>query len=166
MGYKYYDTPEGQDVFLKMWYTSKLAGITGLGVSTFDILFHSKPKGYYQTSARYAYYTLPFVGMAVAFTATTSVAQSIRKKDDKINYFLGGCAAGTVLGTWQKCKVTGFVGCVVLGTAALLKKMSVEEGWEFFPDATLHKVGSLRGVRHDWTLMPAPPKNWKVSESE
>ena len=29
MGYKYYDTPDGEDCFLKMWYLSKNAAVLG-----------------------------------------------------------------------------------------------------------------------------------------
>ncbi|XP_066992197.1 NADH dehydrogenase [ubiquinone] 1 alpha subcomplex subunit 11 [Anabrus simplex] len=164
MGYSYYDSPEGEDCFLKLWYTSKLATVAGLGISTFDVLFYSHPQGYYPTIARYAHFTFPLVGMAAAFTSTVCIATSLRHKDDKLNYFLGGCAAGAVFGTWRKSMYQGVRGCVFLGLAAVIKKMAIEEGWVLIPEAKRRTLGSLHGVRHDFTVTSERPRNWRTSE--
>lgn len=165
MGYSYYDTPDGEDCFKKLWYTTRFAAVSGLVVSAIDVRLYSHTQGLYPTAARFAHFTFPFIGMAAAFTATTCLATSVRQKDDKLNYILGACAAGGVFGAWRKCAFSGFVGSVVLSFMAVVKKISLEEGWEPFPNyAPLHMYGSLRGARHDWTLTKPRPKTWKESE--
>uniref|UniRef100_A0A7R9PDP8 NADH dehydrogenase [ubiquinone] 1 alpha subcomplex subunit 11 n=1 Tax=Timema californicum TaxID=61474 RepID=A0A7R9PDP8_TIMCA len=127
MNYNYYDTPEGEDCFLKLWYTSRVSGLTALGVSVVDVMFFSHPKGYLETLSRFGYFTFPLVGMAAAFTATTCAATNLRRKDDKLNYALGGVAAGCIYGTWQKTIKSGFVTSVLFGAFAMLKKASKED---------------------------------------
>lgn len=51
-----------------------------------------------------------------------------------------------------------------VGIIGILKKLSIEEGWEFFPPLKEHQYGSLYGVRHDWTLMKDRPKNWTTGK--
>jgi NADH dehydrogenase (ubiquinone) 1 alpha subcomplex subunit 11 len=165
MGYSYYDTPDGEDCFKKLWYTTKIAAVSGLVVSAIDVRLYSHAQGLYPTAARFAHFTLPFIGMAAAFTATTCLATSVRHKNDKLNYFLGGCAAGGVYGAWRRSFVAGFAGSIILGTMAVVKKMSLEEGWEIIPEEILHSYGSLRGSRHDWTVTAPRPKTWKESEN-
>ncbi|XP_047117204.1 NADH dehydrogenase [ubiquinone] 1 alpha subcomplex subunit 11 [Schistocerca piceifrons] len=164
MGYKYYDSPEGQDCLKKMWYTTKTGALIGLGLSSFDVIMYSRPKGYFPTLMRYGYITLPIMGMAASFSATTCIATNARGKDGKLNYFLGGCAAGGVFGAWRRSIFAGFLGCVALGGFAVAKKLSIEEGWEFIGKPPGHIHGSLRGVRQDWTITDHRPGNWKVSE--
>lgn len=165
MGYSYYDTPDGEDCFKKLWYTTKIAGVSGLVVSAIDVRLYSHTQGLYPTAARFAHFTFPFIGMAAAFTATTCIATSVRRKDDRLNYFLGACAAGGVFGAWRKSIFSGFTASLFLGFLAIVKKASLEEGWEIFPDdIPLQMYGSLRGSRHDWTLTKPRPKTWKESE--
>lgn len=42
--YKYYDSPEGQDLIKKLFVTGKYATVAGLGWSSIDVLLYSKPK--------------------------------------------------------------------------------------------------------------------------
>lgn len=152
LSYKYYDTPEGHDVFKKTIVTGKYAALAGLGIATMDVLMYSHPKGLFNTAYRYAYFIGPLVGMATAFTVTANCAQNIRGKNDNVNYFLGGAASGAVLGAWQRSLTLGVPAAVVLGVAAIAKKMSVDQGWEIFPEIT-PAPKSIRSVKHDWTLV-------------
>ncbi|XP_053614628.1 NADH dehydrogenase [ubiquinone] 1 alpha subcomplex subunit 11 [Plodia interpunctella] len=152
LSYKYYDSPEGQDIFKKTFVTSKYAAITGLTAASFDVLMYSHPKGFVNTIGRYAWFIGPMVGMAAAFTVTTNVAQNIRGKNDKINYFLGGVAAGSVFGAWQRNATVAVPLSVLLGVAAVIKKTGVDEGWTFFPEIS-HATKTIQSVRHDWTLV-------------
>lgn len=49
---------------------------------------------------------------------------------------------------------------MVAAAAGILKKESVQAGWEFFPQPKRHISGSLWGARHDWSMMENRPKNW------
>ncbi|KAK7864964.1 hypothetical protein R5R35_004946 [Gryllus longicercus] len=162
MVYKYYDSPEGEDCFKKLWFTTKIAAAAGLTWSTLDVILHSHPQGYVQTVARYGHFTLPFIGIAAAFTTTVCVATSVRKKDDHLNYALGGAAAGSIFGIWRKSTFNGCRMGIVFIIAALVKKSSVEDGWNFFPSNIVRQKGSLRGVRHDYSLTEERPRNWTV----
>lgn len=76
--YKYYDTPEGEDIFKKTFVTSKYAVLTSIPPATFDVLLYSHPKGFFQTALRYGVYLGPAVAMATAFTLTANIAQNMR----------------------------------------------------------------------------------------
>ena len=79
----YYDHPEGKDAFGKMVATNKYAACTGLILSTFDVLMITKTQGYMPTLGRFAYQTLPLMGMATAFTLVTYASTHARAKDDR-----------------------------------------------------------------------------------
>lgn len=157
LNYKYYDTPEGQDIFRKTFVTSKYAAISGLAFATFDVLMFSHPKGFVNTVGRYGYLVGPLVGMAAAFTVTTNAAQNYRGKNDKLNYFLGGSAAGAICGAWLRSATLGVPAALFFGAIAVIKKTGVDEGWTFIPDTTLASK-SIRSVRHDWTVAKDIPE--------
>lgn len=159
--YKYYDTPEGQDIFMKTFAASKYAAMAGLAAATLDVLMYSHPQGFVNTAGRVAWFVGPMVGVAASFVVTTNALQNIRGKNDKINYFVGGAVAGSILAAWQKAPVAAVPAAVVLGLAAIVKKTSVEEGWSFFPEMK-SATQSIRSVKYDWTMVKDIDelKNW------
>lgn len=157
MGYKYYDTPEGQDAFKKLGVTMKYAGAFGLAYSTLDVLTLSHPKGYGNVIGRYAYFTFPMLGMAAAFTTTTYIATNARGKDDKLNYVFGALAASGVCAAWQKSPIAGLWGGIFFSTAAILKKSSIQDGWVFFPEVK-PMTGTVNSHKSDWSLTKDRPK--------
>jgi len=161
---QYYDQPDGNDAFGKIVATNKFAVAGGLAWGTIDVLMLTKTQGYIPTLARFAYNIGPFMGMASAFTLATYVSTNVRGKDDKLNYLIGGMAAGGVYGAWKRNHVAGLVMGVFFGIAGVVKKLSKEEGWEFFPTVPTHEYGSLSGTTHDYTLMAERPKNWSKGE--
>ncbi|XP_055837875.1 uncharacterized protein LOC129906223 [Episyrphus balteatus] len=160
----YYDHPEGQDAVGKIIALNRYAVSIGLAYSTIDVLMVSKPQGYLATLGRYAYNTGPLVGMASAFTLGCYAANNLRGVDDKWNYTIGGLMAGAVYGSWKRTVPGGIFMGVVFSLAGFLKKLSIEEGWEFFPERQTHELGSLHGVNHDYTLMAERPKNWTTGK--
>lgn len=163
MGYKYYDTPKGEDVHKKLWVATKYAGAAGLMISTADVMLHSYPKGYLQTIGRYGYITGPFIATAATFTIASNLLTSIRKKDDSINYFLGGVAAGSVVGAWRKSLMAGFVAAMALGTLAVVKKSSIDEGWVFMPPME-RAFSGVNTQAYDFTLTAERPRNWTTGK--
>lgn len=159
--YKYYDTPEGQDIFLKTISASKYALVAGLAAASLDVLMYSRPKGFASTAGRFAWFVGPMVGMAAGFTVTANAVQNIRGKNDKVNYFLGGTAAASILSAWLKAPVIFVPAAMIMGAAGIVKKTSVDEGWSFFPD-TNQATKTIRSVRHDWTMVKDldEMKNW------
>ncbi|XP_055531675.1 uncharacterized protein LOC129722334 [Wyeomyia smithii] len=157
---RYYDKPEGTDLFGKMIATNKYALAAGLGYSSIEVLMVSKPKGIMPSLARYVYFTGPFVGMASAFTVGAYTANKLRGKDDIINYVVGAFAAGGVYGAWRRSVVSGLVSGIFFSIAGISKKMSIIEGWEFFPEVKKHAYGSLNPKRYDFTLTQERERGW------
>lgn len=151
LSYKYYDSPEGDDILLKTISTSKYAVMTGLVMGSYDVLMYTKPIGFFNTLRRYAYFVGPLVGMATAFTVTSNVAKNFRRKNDKLNYFLGGAMAGSIYSAWQKAPVLAVPAMVILGTAAMIKKTGVDAGYTFFPDIP-QMTKTAVSTKHDWTI--------------
>lgn len=79
---RYYDKPDGEDLFGKMVYTNKVATYIGIGVATHDVLLYSHTKGYGATLGRYMWYFAPLCGIASAFTMGTFISTRMREKDD------------------------------------------------------------------------------------
>ncbi|XP_013162625.1 PREDICTED: NADH dehydrogenase [ubiquinone] 1 alpha subcomplex subunit 11 [Papilio xuthus] len=150
--YKYYDTPEGQDIYKKAFVTTKYATLAGFAAATFDVLMFSHPKGIVNTTGRYMFYVGPLVGMATAFTVTANVAQNMRGKNDGLNYFLGGAAAGSILSAWTRSLTIALPAVCVLGGAALVKKAAVDNGWVLVPKVPPSATKTIKSVRHDWTM--------------
>ena len=77
-----------------------------------DVVMYSHPKGYIPTIARFMWWVGPSMAMASAFTTGTYLSTSLRGKDDKFNYVVGGCGAAGVAGAWARNPVFGFTMCV------------------------------------------------------
>lgn len=48
--------------------------------------------------------------------------------------------------------------------AGVIKKMSIEQGWEFFPTAPTHQYGGLNIAQNDFSLMADRPKGWTAEK--
>ncbi|KAL1140199.1 hypothetical protein AAG570_000131 [Ranatra chinensis] len=161
--YKYYDTPEGEDCFKKLWYVTKYAGVYSVLGASIDVLLYSHPKGYAATLGRYVYLISPALGVAAAFATTVCTATNVRHKDDKWNYLLGGLASGAVVGAWRKNIKVGVFASLALGLAAVLKKDSVENGWVVLGERSRNAtVGNFWFVKRDYSIMPDPGRTWKT----
>ncbi|KAJ8925947.1 hypothetical protein NQ315_009800 [Exocentrus adspersus] len=159
--YKYFDTPDGQDTFKKLWAALKPTAMIAFGVATTDVMLYSHPKGYLPTLARYATVGLPIMGVTTTFVCTTNMVTSLRKKDDLFNWFVGGFAAGSVFGFITKKPMVGFNMGMLLGVAAMIKKHGVDHGWVFHPsDVSVTMSSSLRPLIPDLTLTKTAA--WKL----
>ncbi|CAH1403425.1 unnamed protein product [Nezara viridula] len=159
--YSYFDTPDGEDCLKKLYFISKNAAILGLFASTMDVLHYSHPKGYAALLGRYAYTTLPITGMGAAFAAVTCAATNIRKKDDKVNYAIGGLAAGAVWGAWKKSYKFGYYGGLALAGFAVLVKDSFQNNWPLLGEETKKMPYSPFWIRQDWSVVSDPGRTWK-----
>ncbi|XP_019879876.1 uncharacterized protein LOC109607855 [Aethina tumida] len=160
--YKYFDTPDGEDVFKKLLCVLKPTFLTAFGVSTADVLLYSHPKGYAKILSRYAFIGLPIVGIASTFVLATNMCANIRKQDGMINWFVGGAAAGSLVGVWARRPMMGFNAAIALGILGAMRKNADQNKWHvFYPDDMPIGYGTIWGVNQDWTLLPdTRPKGW------
>lgn len=78
-----------------------------------------------------------------------------------LNYLIGAWSSAAVLGAWKKNFMAGIYLGVAFSIAGALKKLSIKEGWEFFPEVEYkHGYGSLKGASHDFTIFKDPLKGW------
>lgn len=88
--FHYYDKPEGEDPIGKIMGLTKYGILTGGFFTFYDACMISQCTNAAQFFNTAGYWMLPITGMCVTFSAVTYAATNIRKKDDKINYVLGG----------------------------------------------------------------------------
>lgn len=162
--FNYFSAPDGENVYAKLAHLMKPAAITATGLAISDVMLVSHPKGYLSTISRLVYVGSPFVGATAAFVLTTNGLASIRKKQDKWNWFAGGMCAGSVFGAWKRSVTIGFHFGVVIGLAAVLTKLANEKGWDLFPMDT--PISHMVIWDPDWTLIKERPKNWVKSAAE
>ncbi|XP_045776804.1 NADH dehydrogenase [ubiquinone] 1 alpha subcomplex subunit 11-like [Maniola jurtina] len=154
--YKYYDTPDGCDVFKKVLVTSRYGAMAGLIMSTYDVLMYSHAIGFGPIMRRYAYHTIPLTLMGATFAGVTNTVLRMREKDDLLNYFIGGFACGPILRFYLGTNHAVLLGGLALGIIAMVKKDSVDSGYELLPTAPPSHMRSVGKWRADYTLVPDP----------
>uniref|UniRef100_A0A8C0EU01 NADH dehydrogenase [ubiquinone] 1 alpha subcomplex subunit 11 n=1 Tax=Bubo bubo TaxID=30461 RepID=A0A8C0EU01_BUBBB len=76
------------------------------------------------------FYLLFTATLGAVFGVTTCLSAQIREEPDSpLDYFIGGCATGAVLGARAHSYMTGTTACVGLGVTAALFKIGNKEGW-------------------------------------
>jgi hypothetical protein len=123
--------------------------ISGFVLGMYDVLFLSKPSGYLATAGRMLYFIGPVAAMGASFAATTAIACTLRGKDDRTNYVLGGISSAAILGAWNQCSRKFVQGVVIFGLAGYFKKKSIEEGWTFFVNDPSTRIGQVVDLRRN-----------------
>uniref|UniRef100_A0A3Q3A008 NADH dehydrogenase [ubiquinone] 1 alpha subcomplex subunit 11 n=1 Tax=Kryptolebias marmoratus TaxID=37003 RepID=A0A3Q3A008_KRYMA len=74
---------------------------------------------------------LPPASLGAVFGMTTCVSAEVRDApDDPLNFFIGGCTSGVLLGAKTHSAMTGTSACLGLGTLAFFIKVGKMEGWK------------------------------------
>ncbi|XP_046745193.1 uncharacterized protein LOC124410679 [Diprion similis] len=159
--YQYYDTPDGQDIWKKLWVTGKW----GLGIGGFlslvDTRMYSNPKTILEGLNRAAYITIPIVSAFTTYAAITYTATSLRNKDDPINSLIGGMAAGSLLGYMYKGPIYIWPLAVLTGAFCMVKKDAHDKGYDFGDISQLQRIyGIHTSPHHDSSLFPIGEKGW------
>ncbi|KAM9331336.1 NADH dehydrogenase [ubiquinone] 1 alpha subcomplex subunit 11 [Gastrophryne carolinensis] len=129
----YWDIPDGTNCGQKTWLATKVATALGVVGSAYHLVLF-QPKTVLEGVQRAGGATLTMASLGAIFGITTCMAAQIRDKpDDTLNYFIGGCASGLLLGVKSHSYGTGTSACVALGTLAAFTKLAKREGWEFYP---------------------------------
>ncbi|XP_023019619.1 NADH dehydrogenase (ubiquinone) B14.7 subunit [Leptinotarsa decemlineata] len=161
--YKYFDTPDGHDVFKKYLCLLKPAGQVTAAAGIFDVVAWSHPKGYLPILGRFVYVGTPIIGATTAFVFTTNGLASLRNKDDKLNWFLGGFAAGALVGAWRGKTMFGFNLGMLFGLMAVVRKYSEDRGWQFSPPNGVPIMN--QGIwQYDFSLFKERPRTWTTGK--
>ncbi|XP_077134226.1 NADH dehydrogenase [ubiquinone] 1 alpha subcomplex subunit 11 [Ranitomeya variabilis] len=127
----YWDIPDGTDCVQKTWLVTRLSVALGLIGSAYHIIAF-KPKTALEGVLRAGEASLTMASLGAIFGITTCVTAQVREKpDDLVNYFVGGCASGALLGIKSHSYATGTSACVAFGILAALSKSSKRDGWDF-----------------------------------
>ncbi|KAL7992865.1 hypothetical protein Chor_017121 [Crotalus horridus] len=70
--------------------------------------------------------------LGAVFAATSCISAELRDApEDPMNYFIGGCASGAMIGAKTNSFVIGSSACVGLGALAAFVKVGRQQGWTF-----------------------------------
>ncbi|XP_018415195.1 PREDICTED: NADH dehydrogenase [ubiquinone] 1 alpha subcomplex subunit 11 [Nanorana parkeri] len=129
----YWDAPDGTDCAEKTWFLTKLATGLGLAGSAYYVVLF-QPKTVLEAVKNAGGATLTLAALGAMFSATTCITAQVREKpDDALNYFIGGCTSGLLLGVKNQSYATASVACLAFGGFATLAKVSKKEGWVWIP---------------------------------
>ncbi|KAK5647741.1 hypothetical protein RI129_002633 [Pyrocoelia pectoralis] len=163
-GESYFDYPDGENLGKKLWITVKNTAAVSAGISIVDVLLYSHPKGYAATLGRIASISAPIIGLSSIFVVITNQAANYRKKDDKLNWVIGGVATGIACGAWRRSGMVGFCSSVLFGTYAFIQKDALMMNIPLFDVNLKLDNGGLRTVKQDWTLTADRPGNWTTGK--
>ncbi|XP_060088733.1 NADH dehydrogenase [ubiquinone] 1 alpha subcomplex subunit 11 [Heteronotia binoei] len=129
----YWDIPEGTDCPRKAWLLGRLGAGLGLLGSTYHIIVFP-PDTALQAVQRATTATVTMATLGAVFGVTACLSAQIRDApDDPVNYFIGGCSTGIILGARAHSASTGTAACLGLGLVGAFTKMARVEGWQIFP---------------------------------
>ncbi|XP_031620708.1 uncharacterized protein LOC116339146 [Contarinia nasturtii] len=165
---KYYDKPEGEDLLGKLIAINRTCIPWGFTVGVTDALMHGGRflPTYQQQFGRFVHFMWPTIAVPTAFATTTYFCAKIRQKDDLWNYSAGAIAAGSVVGGWQRCHITGWTASLFFLICACAQRVRIEEGWKWWNLKEQQLNGDHRWHKFGWNLYTDPlPKNYTTSEN-
>ncbi|RZF35094.1 hypothetical protein LSTR_LSTR009686 [Laodelphax striatellus] len=161
MPYSYFEHPDGEDTIRKIAFTSRYALIAGLFKSTCDVILFPAPTGYLSTAGKVFYVTAPLVGATAIGTGVISLSTNLRKKDDAVNYFIGGVVGGLSYGMFKGRLGTACYAAGLFGMLCLTFKYNNQRG-VIFDQSERNRPCDVDVWRkyEDYTLTRSPPKGW------
>lgn len=158
--YRYSNTPDGEDISKKFKYVMVPTMQWAIGIGLADIVLYSKPKGYFQTMRRMVYIASPIMLAGASFVLVTNLLAKYREKDDKLNWFSGGFAAGVLTSMYAKKNMTRFNFGMFIGVIMLLRKHAFQTQSILLPKIE-HRI---RNFSWDGTYTRNRPGNWTSRE--
>ncbi|XP_038048535.1 NADH dehydrogenase [ubiquinone] 1 alpha subcomplex subunit 11-like [Patiria miniata] len=131
-----YDNIDGKEPAKKVLETTATGAAFGVGLSTIALSMYF-PKNFTEALGRGLNHTATLATLGAVFGAGTTISASVRSKDDPLNYFIGGCMAGAVLGAKYHSYPVGSGTCVAFGGWAAFYKLWRDQEWgDFIPKPT------------------------------
>ncbi|MXQ83902.1 hypothetical protein E5288_WYG002432 [Bos mutus] len=167
---QYWDIPEGTECHRKTYATTSIGGAAGLVVSAYSVALKT-PTSFLEGVARTGRYTFTAAAIGAIFGLTSCISAQVREKpDDPLNYLIGGCAGGLILGARTRSYGIGAAACAYMGLTAALVKMGQLEGWQVFAEPKLAGQplsGPSPKANSMWKTRPGPmhgpfPNSWAL----
>uniref|UniRef100_A0A8C3PTV5 NADH dehydrogenase [ubiquinone] 1 alpha subcomplex subunit 11 n=1 Tax=Calidris pygmaea TaxID=425635 RepID=A0A8C3PTV5_9CHAR len=125
----YWDGPEGEECPRRTWLTTRVGAAAGLVGTAYRIIL-LQPRSALAALQMAAADSVTMATLGAVFGVTTCLSAQVREEpDDPLNYFIGGCAAGAILGARAHSYMTGTTACLGFGITAALMKIGNKEGW-------------------------------------
>ncbi|KAG8126778.1 hypothetical protein E2320_021922, partial [Naja naja] len=106
---KYVEILDGTNVFRKTWLAGQLGAFTGFFASTYHVALYS-PETYLEGLTRVAKSTVTMATLGAVFAASSCISAELRDApEDPMNYFIGGCASGILIGARTFPPKNGFL---------------------------------------------------------
>uniref|UniRef100_A0A8C6X9U0 NADH dehydrogenase [ubiquinone] 1 alpha subcomplex subunit 11 n=1 Tax=Naja naja TaxID=35670 RepID=A0A8C6X9U0_NAJNA len=128
---KYVEILDGTNVFRKTWLAGQLGAFTGFFASTYHVALYS-PETYLEGLTRVAKSTVTMATLGAVFAASSCISAELRDApEDPMNYFIGGCASGILIGARTNNAVIGASSCIGLGALGAFSKFARQRDWRF-----------------------------------
>ncbi|XP_069734323.1 NADH dehydrogenase [ubiquinone] 1 alpha subcomplex subunit 11 [Phaenicophaeus curvirostris] len=125
----YWDGPEGEQCPRRAGLCTRVGAAAGLVGAAYRIVL-LQPGSALAALRMAASDTATMATLGAVFGVTTCLSAQIREEPDSpLDYFIGGCATGAVLGARAHSYMTGTTACLGLGITAALVKIGNKEGW-------------------------------------
>ncbi|KAM6113643.1 NADH dehydrogenase [ubiquinone] 1 alpha subcomplex subunit 11 [Phoenicopterus ruber ruber] len=125
----YWDGPEGEECPRRTWLATRVGAAAGLVGTAYRIIL-LQPNSALAALQMAAADSVTMATLGAVFGVTTCLSAQIREEpEDPLNYFIGGCATGAVLGARAHSYMTGTTACLGFGITAALMKIGNKEGW-------------------------------------
>uniref|UniRef100_A0A2D4JEC4 NADH dehydrogenase [ubiquinone] 1 alpha subcomplex subunit 11 n=1 Tax=Micrurus lemniscatus lemniscatus TaxID=129467 RepID=A0A2D4JEC4_MICLE len=129
--YDYGEILEGTNLYRKTWLAGRLGAFTGLVASTYHVTLYS-PETYLEGLMRVAKSTVTMATLGAVFAASSSISAELRDApEDPMNYFIGGCASGIMIGARTNSFLIGTSSCIGLGALGAFSKFARQQNWRF-----------------------------------
>ncbi|KAM3851195.1 NADH dehydrogenase [ubiquinone] 1 alpha subcomplex subunit 11 [Vipera latastei] len=117
--------------FRNTWLAGRLGALTGLIGSTYHVILYT-PETTLEGLLRVTKSTVTMATLGAVFAATSCISAELRDApEDPMNYFIGGCASGAMIGARTNSFVIGSSACVGLGALGAFVKVARQQGWRF-----------------------------------
>uniref|UniRef100_U3F7G4 NADH dehydrogenase [ubiquinone] 1 alpha subcomplex subunit 11 n=1 Tax=Micrurus fulvius TaxID=8637 RepID=U3F7G4_MICFL len=129
--YDYGEILEGRDGIRKTWLAGRLGAFTGFVASAYHVALYS-PETYLEGLTRIAKSTVTMATLGAVFAASSCISAELRDApEDPMNYFIGGCASGMMIGARTNSFLIGTSSCIGLGALGAFSKFARQQNWSF-----------------------------------
>ncbi|XP_027561947.1 NADH dehydrogenase [ubiquinone] 1 alpha subcomplex subunit 11 [Neopelma chrysocephalum] len=125
----YWDGPEGEQCAQRTWLTTRVGAAAGLVGTAYRIIL-LRPGSALAALQMATADSVTMATLGAVFGLSTCLSAQVRDEPHSpLDYFVGGCASGAVVGARARSYFTGTVSCLGFGFTAALLKIANIEGW-------------------------------------